>query len=58
MTNEQKIKAMSTEELAKGIEHLVGFCIDCPAFMACCDTIKNKKCSEHLIGWLKEEAEE
>lgn len=57
MTNEQKIKNMSTEELAKGIKFLLHSCIYCPAFRTCTDTLENKSCLEKMKEWLKEEVE-
>lgn len=58
MTNEERIKAMSTEELARGIKSLLNSCIYCPAFRTCTDTLENKSCLEKMEEWLKEEAEE
>lgn len=58
MTNEERIKNMSTEELARGIKCLISGCIDCPAFVTCVNTMEDKKCLEKMKRWLKEEAEE
>lgn len=57
MTNEEKIKGMSTEDLARFI---YGFEPDC----YCCDALKTCKngtrvgslaCKENLVLWLKQE---
>ena len=56
MTNEEKIKSMSTEKLAREIEFLISSCIFCPAFWTCRDKPKDKTCLEKIKEWLKEEA--
>ena len=58
MTNEEKIKSMSTEKLARGIKCLISDCIDCPAFVTCVNIMEDKKCLERMEEWLKAEAED
>lgn len=55
MTNEQKIKAMSTEELA---EFLRSNDIDCECCKYQYEDCRRRKCLEGITEWLKEEAEE
>lgn len=56
MTNEERIKNMSTEELAKFIESSTESCDSCPAMMNCPQGYRS--CYIQIMGWLKEEAEE
>ena len=55
MTNFEKIKNMSVEELAKKI-WLYMNCRDCPIKVKCFPS--QKKCVEVWGSWLKSEAEE
>lgn len=55
MTNEERIKSLSTEELAKKIWLYLN-CADCP-IKAKCFTSK-KKCVEVWEQWLNSEVEE
>ncbi len=56
MTNEEKIKEMNTEEMAKFISELLEGCEygKCPANHLC----GNGDCKDNLMEWLKQEAEE
>lgn len=58
MTNEEKIKSMSTEELAREIIFLLHSCIFCPAFNSCTHKLEGRSCLEKMEEWLKEDAEE
>ena len=59
MTNYEKIKAMSVEEMANYISDSVSACEDCPAYRAdTCDGMFSRMCEEELAKWLLQEAEE
>ena len=63
MTNEEKIKSMSTEEFVDWLMDLVDWnqveCWECPAQKYCnSDDMSGNCCRDALMGWLKEEAEE
>lgn len=55
MTNEERIKSLSTEELAKKIWLYLN-CVDCPIKSKCFSS--KKKCVEVWEQWLKSEVEE
>jgi len=57
MTNGDKIRAMTDEELAKWLaEH--SKCLDtCPAFIICAAWTKDE-CKKSFMKWLKQESEE
>ena len=57
MTNYEKIKAMSVEEMAKGILDHIN-CIKCPADDECEKEIVGKSCIDTMKEWLLQEAEE
>ena len=55
MTNYEKIKAMSVEEMAEFFS--IGMkCYVCPASMGCFEDDYGG-CSDHLVSYLKQEAE-
>lgn len=58
MTNEEKIKNMSTEELAKFLDGISPgyYCGACPVLKICYNYGRTK-CVKKLFEWLKEEAE-
>ncbi|MBO5715054.1 MAG: hypothetical protein J6S23_01515 [Clostridia bacterium] len=58
MTNFEKIKAMSVEEMVEWIADMVeGECTFCPAFSFCeCDG--NERCEDCMKKYLESEAEE
>ena len=64
MTNEEKIKSMSTEEFVDWlmilIERELVECWKCPAQKYCGsdDNISNKSCKDVIMRWMKEEVEE
>lgn len=57
MTNEEKIKNMSTEELAR---FLWGNGIDCNCciFQFCSDECRHNSCVKEIAEWLKAEEKE
>lgn len=59
MTNEEKIKNMSTEELAKFLDGISPgyYCGACPARKICHNPYGGTECTKKLYEWLKEEAE-
>jgi len=57
VTNYEKIKAMSVEEMAKGILDHIN-CIKCPADDECEKEIVGKSCIDTMKEWLLQEAEE
>lgn len=57
MTNYEKIKAMSVEEMAEFINTDADDCINCPAFVFC-DTVSDGSCHAIIEKWLESEAEE
>lgn len=54
MTNEQKIKNMSTEELVNFLKRMTPSCYDCHFIWTC---EKNKSCKENIKQWLMQEAQ-
>ena len=59
MTNYEKIKAMSVEEMANYISDSVSVCEDCPAYRAeTCDGLISRSCEEELAKWILQEAKE
>lgn len=59
MTNFEKIKNMSVEELAKTISYEMENCIRCPLFDLCTkDSYSDIDCSGMWEQWLKSEVEE
>ncbi len=54
MTNYEKIKAMSVEEMAKALcdYYNIDYCVNCPAFNT------EGKYTECAIKWLESEADE
>ena len=54
ITNADRIRAMSDEELAEWLDHHVS-CSRCPIYEKC---IFYKTCDENLQAWLKEEVKE
>ena len=57
MTNYEKIKAMSVEEMAIFLYRNVADCEMCPA-MKSCKASSELTCKERLLEWLKSEVEE
>ena len=55
MTNYEKIKAMSVEEMAKWFEYMPDDCSSCPAHVVCGVGLS---CVDTLIKWLESEVEE
>lgn len=65
MTNEEKIKAMSTEELARFLDKYISLCDECPAHQICQDEkvtpilVEGEfSCAKRIKMWLKQEAKE
>ena len=59
MTNSDKIRAMTDEELAKAMSKLIGFsCEGCPVKTLCKQMPNDTSCITVFTVWLKEEAEE
>lgn len=65
MTNEQKIKSMSTEELAKLLDKYIYRCEECPAPQICQDekfapilAEGEFSCAKIIKIWLKAEADD
>lgn len=56
MTNFEKIKAMSVEEMAKWFDEMSMECENCPAIKYC--TVDHKTCEETIQGYLESEVEE
>lgn len=54
LTNADRIRNMSDEELAEWLDHHVS-CARCPLCEKC---IFDKSCSENLQAWLKEEVKD
>ncbi len=57
MTNFEKIKAMSVEEMAEYLYRNVADCEMCPA-MKSCKAPTDIACKRTLLEWLEREAEE
>ena len=59
MTNYEKIKAMSVEEMVNYISDSLNVCEDCPAYRdETCDGLISRSCEEELAKWLLQEVEE
>lgn len=56
MTNYEKIKAMSVEEMAEQINEITTDCDSCPAMEYC--VVDHKTCEETIQEWLEQEVEE
>lgn len=59
MTNSQKIRAMSDEELATRIAAKI-VCMNCPAASSVCAEIccGGKTCRKIILDWLKQEVKD
>lgn len=65
MTNLERIKSASVEEIAEQIHVDVSSCLHCPAFSTCTKTgkrigykaLSEKDCKTLIIEWLNEEEE-
>ena len=56
MTNFERIKEMSVEELADEIyEYVDGLCEKCPAYSVCEVISKEHRCQKQIIRWLDSE---
>ena len=62
MTNFEKIKNMSVEELAQVMSAPITICAFCPAGKTVCEELqkqqKNYSCEMAFMEWLKREVEE
>ena len=63
MTNEDKIKSMSTEELARFLNKYISLCDECPAAGFCnqyslLDYLDGTGCTARIKVWLMQEAKE
>ena len=59
MTNAEKIRAMTDEELAKWFAGRITDCIDCPAYETCDDVkVGWTSCIDLLLRWLEQEADD
>lgn len=59
MTNGDKIRVMSDEELAQFIHKKYDCCRTCPALQHCHDEdVDGRECIETIMGWLKQEAKD
>lgn len=56
MTNGDKVRKMSDNELAKSVRKMICSCFDCPFFERCINS--SKSCMELIEEWFREEAEE
>lgn len=56
MTNFEKIKMMTAEEIAKSIENMG--CIKCERIIGECTVDDDKGCGETIAEWLESECEE
>lgn len=54
MTNEERIKSLSTEELAQKFWEIIT-CENCPLFEKC---KRGENCVKQWVRWLKSEVEE
>lgn len=58
MTNADKIRAMTDEELAVAMAHIGECGKNCPMHAYCEARTYPQACSDTLLDWLKQEAEE
>ena len=58
MTNYEKIKQTSIDEMATMLEKFCFNCTCCPASDFCNETFKDKTCSDIVKQWLEQEVEE
>ena len=61
MTNIEKIKNMSVEELAQAMYASIPMCICCPADKTVCEEWRKRKkysCKMALMEWLKSEVDD
>ena len=56
MTNFEKIKAMSVEEMARFMDEMLPDCDGCPAMKYC--IVDHKTCEETIQKYLESEVEE
>lgn len=56
MTNFEKIKKMTAEEIAKSIENMG--CIKCERIIRKCTSDDDKSCEETITEWLESECDE
>ncbi len=56
MTNYEKIKTMSVEEMAEGLHDITTDCDVCPVVGYC--IVDHKTCKETMQEWLESEVEE
>ena len=57
MTNADRIRSMTDEELAKWFYVRTSDCVDCPADDLC-NVFAHASCEELLLRWLKQEVDE
>lgn len=55
ITNYEKIKGMSVEEIAKSIENMG--CVKCENIIGKCNADDDKSCEESIIEWLESECD-
>lgn len=58
MTNYEKIKAMSIEEMAEKILIMVETCVCCPAMGTTCIRDDGKSCEQTVKEWLESEVKQ
>ena len=59
MTNGERIRKMTDEELAEMFEKHIKYCEDCPAYYNVCDVgLPEGTCKDLCLRWLQREAEE
>ena len=57
MTNYERIKNMSAEDMAKAMNDNVLDCDFCPAFDVCDRGSTGRSCEGNILDWLNEEAD-